>query len=66
MDVTPLVQPQISRLVTANYGLVIKSTAETTDLDFVVLVPARAGLTDDAPKLEIHYALPPLPWYRRN
>jgi hypothetical protein len=66
MNVTPLVQPQISGLLRANYGLVIKSTTETTDLDYVVFVPTRSGNTADAPKLEIRYALPPPPWYRRD
>lgn len=66
MDVTPLVQPQVSGLLSANYGLVIKSSTEITDLDFVVFVPTRSGNPEDAPRLEVRYALPPLPWYRRN
>jgi hypothetical protein len=66
MEVTPLIQPQVSRFVKANYGLVVKSADETADLDFVVLVPTRAGQADLAPRLEIHYVLPPRPWYWRD
>jgi hypothetical protein len=66
MDVTPLVQPQVSGLVKANYGFVVKSSDETTDLDFVVLVPTGSGETALAPRLEIHYVVPPRPWYWRN
>jgi len=66
MEVTPLIQPQVSRFVKANYGLVVKSADETADLDFVVLVPTRAGQPDLAPRLEIHYVLPPRPWYWRD
>jgi hypothetical protein len=66
MEVTPLVQPQVSRFVKANYGLVVKSADEAADIDFVVLVPTRAGQPDLAPRLEIHYVLPPRPWYWRD
>jgi hypothetical protein len=66
MEVTPLVQPQVSHLVTANYGMVIKSSDETADLDYVVLVPTRAGQPTLAPRLEVHYVLPPRPWYWRD
>ena len=66
MEVTPLVQPQVSRFVKVNYGLVVKSADETADLDFVILVPTRAGQPGLAPRLEIHYVLPPRPWYWRD
>ncbi len=64
--VTPLVQPLVSGLVAHNYGLVIKSSDETVDLDFIVLVPARDGNPEFAPRLEVEYLKPPLPWYWRD
>jgi len=66
MDVTPLVQPQVSQLVKVNYGLLVKSADEVADLDYVVLVPRSSGRSELAPKLEVHYVVPPRPWYRRE
>lgn len=57
MDITPLVTPQVSGLV-SNYGYVIKSTKEAFDLDYVRFYPN--------PRLRVFYALPPDPWYRRD
>lgn len=64
MNVTALVQPIVSRLVTNN-GLLIKSTAESADLDFVVFA-STAAAGGVAPRLEIRYTLPPPPGYERN
>jgi hypothetical protein len=59
MDVTPLVQPQVSRKV-SNYGLVVRSTNEKIDLDFAVIASSR-GDSADAPRLEVQYLVPPAP-----
>jgi hypothetical protein len=57
MEITPLVEPQVAGKV-ANYGYVIKSTKEASDLDFVRFYAN--------PRLRVYYALPPDPWYRRD
>lgn len=55
-DITPLVQPWVSRKVT-NYGIVVRSTNEKADLDYVVFTSTRGGSTE-APRLEIQYVVP--------
>ena len=64
MNVTALVQPIVSQLVTNN-GLLIKSTAESADLDFVVFASTAEG-GGAPPRLEIRYTLPAPPGYERN
>jgi hypothetical protein len=59
MDVTPLVQPQVSNLV-SNYGLVVRSANEKIDLDFAVIASSR-GDSADAPRLQLQYIVPPEP-----
>jgi hypothetical protein len=65
MDVTALVQNIVSGLV-ANYGFVIRTPDETVDLDFIIFESTRDGDPDRAPRLEVQYAVPPLPSYRRD
>ena len=65
MTVTALIQPVVSGLVTS-YGFVIKSPNEKFDLDYAVLVSTGDGHPNLAPRLEIEYIMPPLPWYRKD
>jgi hypothetical protein len=65
MDVTALVQPIVSNLVT-NRGFVIMTSDETVDLDFVVFASTRDRDTDSAPRLTLMYTVPPPPSYRRD
>jgi hypothetical protein len=64
MLVTPIVQPVVSGLVT-NHGLIVRSSDEAADLDFVVFFPASAADTL-APRLEIIYTKPQGPLYRKD
>jgi len=57
MDITALVEPQVAD-VAANYGLVLKSTSEAYDLDYIRFYAD--------PKLKVFYVLPPDPWYRSD
>jgi len=61
MNVAALIQPLVSRLATNN-GIMIRSVAESADLDFVVFA-SRAGTGIAAPQLEIRYSVPPPPRY---
>lgn len=59
-DVTPLIQPLVARKV-PNYGMVIKSVGEAGDLDFIKIYPPNTQIDGKAPRLRIHYMLPPTP-----
>ena len=61
MNVAALIQPLVSRLA-ANNGIMIRSVAESADLDFVVFA-SSAGTGTAAPQLEIRYSVPPPPRY---
>ncbi len=63
-DVTPLIQPLVARKV-PNYGMVIKSTGEAGDLDYIKFYPADEN-QEKAPNLKILYMLPPAPPLRED
>lgn len=65
MDVTALVRVLVPSLV-ENNGFLVKSTDETTDLDFVIFASSRDGDPGLSPRLEICYKLPSSPRYRRD
>jgi hypothetical protein len=62
LDITPLIQPLVARQQ-RNYGLVIKSVDETSDLDFVSFFSSSVSDTSLRPKLKLDYVMPPLPPY---
>ncbi|MGQ9810457.1 MAG: DNRLRE domain-containing protein [bacterium] len=64
-DVTPLMHRVIARSV-PNYGIVIKSTGEEGDLDFIKIFPVDPADEAKAPRLELYYMLPPPPPLRED
>jgi hypothetical protein len=62
LDITGLVHPLVARKV-SNYGFVIKSTGETSDLDFVSFFGSASADSSRHPRLEIDYLMPPDPPY---
>jgi hypothetical protein len=62
MDISGLIHPLIARKV-SNYGLVIKSMGETSDLDFVRFFDGSSPDSSLHPTLRIDYLMPPRPPY---
>jgi hypothetical protein len=65
MVVTALIQPVVSRKQTS-YGLVVRSTDEAADIDFVRFFSSAVDDSTLRPRLVINYLLPPDPWYREE
>jgi hypothetical protein len=62
MDISGLIHPLVARKV-SNYGLVIKSMGETSDLDFVRFFDGTSPDSSLHPNLRIDYLIPPIPPY---